>query len=107
PDCRHDWICHDGTWTTTKSICIEPEPGVCPAAEPAQGTVCAGAEAAVCTHGNDICLCSNCPGGPCMQEAVWSCSKPPSTTGCPAVVPNDGEACSQVGLECTYGIVCG
>lgn len=105
PECRHEWICTGGFWTTTKDVCIEPPPDVCGGAEPATGSMCNGFDGAVCTYGDDICLCSACSGGPCMMNAAWSCAKPPA--GCPAVVPNDGSPCSQPGADCTYGFPCG
>src|SRR5262245_51413003 len=29
PDCRNEWFCLNGVWTTTKSTCIEPPPDHC------------------------------------------------------------------------------
>jgi hypothetical protein len=60
-----------------------------------------------CAVGNTICTCNACLGGPCMQPPPkWSCAGPPTTAGCPTVVPNDGTACAKEGLECVYGNPC-
>ncbi|APR83908.1 Hypothetical protein A7982_09257 [Minicystis rosea] len=103
PDCRREWFCTDGKWVTAKNLCLEPPAGACVPAEPAQSTLCED-EGAACTYGNDFCVCSSCTGGPCMQNAVWTCFKPPS--GCPAIVPNDGTVCQTPGATCTYGSPC-
>jgi hypothetical protein len=36
----------------------------------------------------------------------WQCAGPPTTAGCPPVVPNDGTPCSDEGVMCTYGLIC-
>lgn len=105
PECRHDWICNAGKWTTTKNVCVEPPPNTCGTTPPTEGAICNGFEGSVCTFGSDICLCSACSGGPCMPNAKWSCAKPPA--GCPATAPNDGSTCDQPGADCTYGFPCG
>jgi hypothetical protein len=58
-----------------------------------------------CTYGNSFCYCG-CGGGPCGLPFQWQCADPPTTPGCPAIVPNDGTPCSSQGLQCTYGNVC-
>jgi hypothetical protein len=107
PECRHDWTCSGGTWLTTKSFCQDPPPDACAPAEPQNGVDCTASNGATCTYGDDICTCSLCPGGPCMQNPTWVCSKPPTNPGCPPVVPNDGTACDAPAADCTYGMPCG
>jgi hypothetical protein len=105
PECRDVWICNGSIWQTTKGICPQPPPGECGTTQPAQGTVCPTTDD-VCTYQDIICICSECPGGPCMTPPPkWSCAPPPAA-GCPAVAPNDGTACSMNGLSCTYGFPC-
>jgi hypothetical protein len=106
PECRNEWICNNGDWFTTKSVCLSPPADHCAFTEPPSG-VCAQ-EGDVCVVGAaTICQCSSCFGGPCMAPPPkWQCSGPPTTPGCPAIVPNDGSACASEGLECTYGNVC-
>jgi hypothetical protein len=108
PECRQDWLCLNGTWTTTKSICLEPPAGTCSSTPPTVGAVC-DTEAAVCDFPDGtLCLCSSCSAGPCAAPPPkWQCAPPPSTAGCPALVPNDGSACSTEGTECQYGNPCG
>ena len=103
PDCRDDWTCLNGVWTTTKSVCAMFT--TCPAAQPAETSDCSD-ESEVCAYGNTLCECNACTGGPCMQTPKWQCSSPPSSP-CPAAVPNDGSACPQEGLQCNYGHPCG
>ncbi len=106
PECRHDWLCNHGQWVSTKSVCLSPPADHCAFTEPPTGE-CAQ-EGDICVVGAaTICQCSSCFGGPCMAPPPkWQCSGPPTTPGCPAIVPNDGSACASAGLECTYGNVC-
>jgi hypothetical protein len=103
PECRNDWTCLNGQWTTTKSVCLEP--AMCPAAMPEGGSDCSP-QGDVCTYDATICECNACSGGPCMPFPVWSCHSPPGS-GCPVIVPNDGSACDDPSLVCTYGEPCG
>jgi hypothetical protein len=106
PECRQTVVCVDATWEAMGGTCVKPPPDMCGGTQPADGTVCTG-EGNVCTFDNTICICSSCSGGPCMAPPPkWQCAPPPSTPGCPPVVPNDGTACSMNGLSCTYGIIC-
>ncbi len=107
PECRNEWLCSHGEWLSTKGQCFDPPEQDCAFSKPPTGSVCP-AEGDVCPLGDDtICICSSCAGGPCMAPpAKWQCAPPPSTAGCPKVVPNDGTACSQNGLSCTYGFIC-
>jgi hypothetical protein len=106
-ECRDVWICNGGIWSTTKGVCPMPPPADCGSAQPSPGTVCP-TMGDVCTYGDTICICNQCPDGLCMAPPVkWSCAGPPSTPGCPPVVPNDGTACSTNGLTCAYGFPCG
>ncbi len=105
PDCRQEWQCHSGKWMTTKSVCIEPPTAVCNGA--IAGDVCAAEGDHCVTAGSTICTCSACLGGPCMAPPPkWSCNGPPTTKGCPTLVPNDGTSCTQNGVECVYGNPC-
>ena len=107
PECRNDWVCNGGKWTTTKSVC--PHYTNCPASPPTVGTVCS-TEAQVCDYANGtLCLCSSCSAGPCgAPPPHWQCAPPPTTAGCPALVPNDGSACgAPEGTKCQYGNPCG
>lgn len=107
PSCRNDYFCIGGHWTTTKNLCLQPPPGTCGGAPPAAGTVCTPDGAACGYSDGTICVCSLCPGGPCMQPpAKWTCTPPPTTPGCPATVPNDGTKCDAPGTSCTYGTPC-
>jgi len=106
PECRDQWICESGSWTTTKGGCVQPPAGDCPTTQPSSTTVCA-TQGDVCTYGDTLCLCDSCVEGPCMAGATrWQCAAPPTTTGCPPAVPNDGTACTASGLECSYGYTC-
>ncbi|MFT3773823.1 MAG: hypothetical protein QM820_51290 [Minicystis sp.] len=105
PECRREWICNNGFWSTTGNLCIEPPPDACNLAEPTSNSMCGDNEGAVCTYGPDICVCTSCAGGPCMQNAAWFCAKAP-TGNCPPIVPNDGTVCDQPGAVCSYGLFC-
>jgi hypothetical protein len=107
PECRHEWICGDGgSWLMTKGVCLSPPADHCAFTEPPSGQC--GQEGDVCVVGAaTICQCSSCFGGPCSPPPpMWQCSGPPANPGCPAIVPNDGSACTSEGAECTYGNVC-
>ncbi len=104
-DCRDAWICEGGSWTSTSEGCTQPAPGECPTSEPVSGSVC-GTTAVNCVYNDDVCFCG-CPGGPaCMVPFDWQCAAPPTTPGCPPIVPNEGTPCSAEGLECDYGLSC-
>jgi hypothetical protein len=103
PDCRTPWLCINGSWETTGTGCSEPTD--CGNSEPGPQTVCANM-ADECTYGASICYCG-CGGGPiCPPPMVWECVGPPTTPGCPSVVPNDGTPCDAAGAQCTYGESC-
>lgn len=107
PECRDEWLCNAGKWTTTKSVCQHYT--ACPSAPPSVGSVCSK-ESMVCDYPDGtLCLCASCVGGPCSPPPPhWQCALPPTTPGCPAIVPNDGSACSAAeGTKCVYGNVCG
>src|SRR5215217_7430622 len=58
PDCRRDWTCLNGVWTTTKSVCVEPPADHCMFSTPPNGQVCS-TEGDVCViAGSSICLCT-------------------------------------------------
>jgi hypothetical protein len=107
PECRYEWLCSGGKWTPTQSVCSHYTG--CPGAPPANGVVCS-TEAQVCDYQDGtLCLCTSCSAGPCAAPPPkWQCAPPPTTAGCPAIVPNDGSACSAPeGTECRYGNPCG
>jgi hypothetical protein len=105
PECRDAWLCSGGSWTTTKGECFEPPAGECGATQPGTQDVCANM-GDVCTYGDTICICG-CGGGiACEPPVDWECSGPPTTSGCPAAVPNDGTPCAAAGVQCNYGDVC-
>ena len=87
--CRSATVCTQGQWTATTSACAQST--VCgQLTSPPAGQVCT-AEGAFCPIGDTLCACSQCLQGPCMAPpTVWQCAGPPTTPGCPAVVPNDG-----------------
>jgi hypothetical protein len=106
-DCRDVWTCSAGIWDMGKTDCPMPPTGTCGSSAPADGTTCS-TQGDLCTYGDTLCLCSECPGGPCMAPPPkWTCSGPPTTAGCPPIAPNEGSACSMDGLMCTYGFPCG
>lgn len=107
PECRREWTCSDGQWATPLSVCLSPPADHCAFTEPPSGECMQEGDVCV-VEAATICQCSACFGdGPCMvPPPVWQCSGPPMTSGCPAIVPNDGSACTSEGLECTYGNVC-
>jgi hypothetical protein len=107
PDCREVTQCIGGAWTPMPSACSMST--VCGVTQPTAGTVCSndGTLSAACTYGDVICLCDACAAGPCMAPPTdWQCAGPPTTAGCPSVVPNDGTPCTAEGTQCTYGFVC-
>jgi hypothetical protein len=104
PECRSVWLCTAGSWTTTHSACA-PTGNDCGTTEPAPQTVCT-TMGDLCVYGDSICYCG-CGGGPaCISPIDWKCADPPTTPGCPAVVPNDGTPCTADGVQCTYGTTC-
>ena len=104
-ECRDKWVCSAGSWTTTKGICSMST--TCGTAPPTPATDCP-MSGAVCSYDSTICICSQCPGGPCMAgPAQWSCAGPPTGASCPAIAPNAGTACTSEGVMCTYGFPCG
>jgi hypothetical protein len=69
----------------------------CPVAHPTAGAACTN-DGLVCQMlGGDLCVCSTCLGGPCLQDPHWGCAPPPTTEGCPETAP---------ALECLYGVRC-
>jgi hypothetical protein len=73
--------------------------------EPSAQTVCT-TSGDVCTYGDSICYCGCQFGLGCTGPFDWICAAPPTTAGCPALVPNDGATCSAEGAACTYGTTC-
>lgn len=116
PGCRDHWECQSGQWTSVPfDDCNDLVPGDCPSTMPTSGSECASTPLmTLCefTAESTMCACTNmdCSGGPCqtLDPPEWRCAGPPTESGCPAVVPNEGTACEQEGLECPYlGGPCG
>jgi len=77
--------------------------GLCPAVQPASGSVCTGTT--VCPYVTMICSCRAVDGG-----RAWECLGRPDAgnpAGCPGTKPADGSSCADAGLSpaafCTYG----
>jgi hypothetical protein len=104
PECRTAWTCN-GAWTATSGPCDEPPPGVCGSSQPGPQDMCAATNA-VCVYGDSLCLCGCGAGVLCTTPFNWFCTAPPTTPGCPEVVPNDGTLCAVPGVQCSYGDVC-
>jgi hypothetical protein len=102
-NCRDVWTCTSGAWSGMKASCPPPT-AVCPT-EPAPNEPCTGMGVECVYDPASVCYCG-CGGGACSLPYHWQCSGPPTTPGCPPTVPNDGTACSQDKLECTYGAPC-
>ncbi len=119
PDCRHRWNCvasgAGGTaaWHAVSLTCPQAPAGYCPPQQPASSTCTPMTnpdERAGCEYpGNVVCQCACSNSGPnlgCASTEQWVCYGPPTTPGCPAVVPNLGTACSVQGTQCAYGDPC-
>jgi hypothetical protein len=105
PECRTDWSCKAGAWVKAASICFTPPADHCAFTEPPTGP-CANVPDTCIVGAATICNCATCT-GPCDPTPyAWSCWPAPTTTGCPAIVPNDGTACSTEGTRCVYGNAC-
>ncbi len=102
PDCRVEIFCDGGSWQEAGTTCLQAAD--CGTVEPAAHAVCE-TMGDTCTYGDTICYCG-CGGGLCAVPTQWQCSGPPTTPGCPAIVPNDGSPCSSDGTQCTYGTPC-
>jgi hypothetical protein len=103
PMCRHRYRCDAGVWATFSAFC-DMEPAPC-APSPPDGAACPG-QTSYCVDGTRLCMCPVCGGAGCPPEPwSWSCSSAPAM-GCPALVPNEGTACSDPTLDCEYGIMC-
>jgi len=103
PMCRHRYRCEMGIWSTFTALCQDEPPPCAPS--PPDGTVCPG-QGSYCVDDTRLCMCPVCGGAGCPPEPwSWSCSNPPAM-GCPALVPNEGTACSDPALICQYGIAC-
>jgi hypothetical protein len=104
PECRTLWVCVAGKWEMPGNVCAMFTG--CPATQPPTSMVCTNMNQ-VCTYADTICLCNACAAGPCKVPPVtWQCTAPPSTLGCPPVVPNNGTACTTNELQCSYGFPC-
>jgi hypothetical protein len=105
PECRDLWECTAGGWDERRHGCADLT-SFCPPEQP-DGSACAGIadpnDAGYCAYGGVLCLCA-CgeDAGPCP----WVCHIPPTTAGCPPLVPNLGTPCSVQGTQCSYGDPC-
>ena len=106
-DCRSAVTCMGGMWVGETTACSMST--VCNQFKtPPAGQACDPSAAQFCVIGDTLCGCSQCLEGPCMAGPVtWQCAGPPSTPGCPPVIPNDGSPCTSPGVLCSYGYPCG
>ncbi|MBI4700644.1 MAG: hypothetical protein HY744_05690 [Deltaproteobacteria bacterium] len=117
PWCRTRYACKPSGWTPPlplPSACAGSPPPGCPVPAPASHSQCPAelvGTQCIYASASELCRCTDMEcGGPCeiIDPPQWRCFGPPAEPGCPAVVPNDGAACSQPGLECSYlGGPCG
>ena len=113
PDCRHRWSCLAGGWNAISLTCPQAPVGYCPAQQPMASSCVPMTnpnERAGCEYpGNVYCQCT-CPNSGanagCAPMEQWVCYGPPTTPGCPPVVPNLGTVCTVQGTQCAYGDPC-
>ena len=114
PACRDSWTCVSEAWHATRLGCPTVPAGYCPAQQPDASTCTPNFDLQTrgdCVYpGNVLCSCS-CPGtagmlGSTCSTSNWVCYPPPSTPGCPALLPNLGTPCAVQGTECTYADPC-
>jgi hypothetical protein len=110
PDCREVVTCTGGVWNASHNACGPPSPACPPSAPTGQPLCDVDAGAYECGYPDgQICVCSQCPpqGGVCMEQPpAWYCGSPSGPAGCPAIIPNEGSACSGT-LTCNYPSGCG
>ena len=115
PQCRTTAVCTAHAWQVTTPTCTAPPlPAACSIPPPSESSACAD-ETLSCWYGDGTrCACSACYGGSeyplCapIDPPEWHCATP--ATGCPAVMPQSGTACSTPGAscgpDCTLTVTC-
>ena len=104
PRCRSRYQCENGSWTaqlakcTALIACIDRMGGI-PHANDACTDVGEDCTLDNGANGKVYCRCDACSGVMC--KPTWECAGPP--TGCPLVVPNEGQPCDVNGTSCQYG----
>jgi len=100
PSCHPHALCVDGAWSLQLPKCTAIE--AC--APIAQGSPCDAQASPSCTIQSSIfCACTGCSGaGPCTSNTVWVCTAGSGPVACPALIPNEGQACAGSDV-CTYG----
>jgi hypothetical protein len=102
--CRSRFRCVEAVWSSTVAKCADLiSCDQVPEGFPKQGDACTtvGEDCTLDngTFGKVYCRCDACTGASCTKN--WECEGPP--TGCPIVVPNDGQPCDTNGVSCLYG----
>lgn len=98
-ECRRVLECSD-VWQVPEwlshLVCIDDESIGCPEASPNHGEECDLAlRDTPCFYGVNQCSC---------RAGAWFCHGPPEDPRCPAILPNLGEGCDEVGVACAYAI---
>jgi hypothetical protein len=107
PYCNSLWQCTGSTWQDASSSGTCPPPdAACPASYAAASAnlACSVAdEMQLCEYPQGTCICSTYSGGlPHAGGPDWDCT--PTTTGCPAAVPELGSPCpNDTPADCDYG----
>ena len=103
PSCRKGFLCQDGTWLADGLGC-DPGPAECPAGA-TEGAECTE-QPNSCVTAVQVCVCGPCGGAGCPDPPwSWVCGAIPGM-GCPDALPNDGTACDDPTLVCSYGVFC-
>jgi hypothetical protein len=108
--CRQEARCSGGAWKNLTYSCPPREPS-CPARAPGEtdggalgGNTCSAADLGMtCVYGEVAYTCTPCDGTLCVaNKNVWFTGN--LSAGCPARVPNFGQACASNGLYCNYNV---
>ena len=102
--CRTRFKCVGAAWASTLAVCAPLiSCDQVPEGFPKQGDACTtvGEDCTLANgaYGTVYCRCDACTGTQCAK--TWECAGPP--TGCPLLLPNDGQPCDTDGLSCMYG----
>ena len=110
PECRDLWTCTSGLWHAIHQGCPQTPAGYCPDSQPLVRTSCSvsgPADWVACVYpGNVLCTCE-CDGAGACTPTHFVCYPPPTTPGCPSILPNEGQPCAVQGTRCLYGNPCG
>jgi len=110
PECRDSWFCVSQKWQSARQGCA-PLTDYCPAQQPDASTCSAIGDPNAtgnCAYSGGVlcrCPCTGTPENTCAPSQ-WVCYGPPTTPGCPQVLPNQGTPCSVQGTQCSYGNPC-